>query len=230
MPQTRQNWCRITWRLKVYSVSTASPRRSVKASRGAKASTDPRRRQREQLQAIVSARSTSTSKATAAALAGPAVLLDGHSSGPMIAARNPVDHARAAERDQPHLARLARLEPDRGAGGDVEPHPARRRAVEVERRVGLGEMIVRADLHRPVAGVGDGQRDRLAVGVQRDLAGGGKELAGDHRSPSPQVRPGSRGKPCSGIAAPFANGGASLASISLKGRGSPATAAPRRRR
>ena len=33
--------------------------------------------------------------------------------------------------------------------------PLRRRALESQRRVGLEEVIVRADLDRPVAGVGD---------------------------------------------------------------------------
>ncbi len=60
---------------------------------------------------------------------------------------------------------LARLEPHGGAGGDVEAHAARGLTVEVERGVGLGEVVVAADLHRAVAGVGDAQRQRDAVGV-----------------------------------------------------------------
>ena len=39
--------------------------------------------------------------------------------------------------------------------GDVEPEAARRGAIERERRVGLGEVVVRADLDRTIAGVGD---------------------------------------------------------------------------
>ena len=65
MPQVRQNWWRMTLRLKVYSVSASSPRSSVKVARGVKASTEPRRWQREQLQVTGAEMSTSASKATA---------------------------------------------------------------------------------------------------------------------------------------------------------------------
>src|SRR5215208_7638076 len=58
----------------------------------------------------------------------------------------PIDDAFSGERHQFHLACLSWLEPHRGAGGDVEPHAARLLAVELQRRVGLEEMIVRADL------------------------------------------------------------------------------------
>ena len=58
-----------------------------------------------------------------------------------------------------------------------------RGAVEVERRVGLGEMVVRADLDRPVAGVGDGEGEGFATLVQGDLAGGGEDFAGKHDGP-----------------------------------------------
>ena len=44
-----------------------------------------------------------------------------------------------------------------------EPEAARRRAIEAQRRVGLEEVVVRADLDRPVAGVRDLHRDRLAA-------------------------------------------------------------------
>jgi hypothetical protein len=64
------------------------------------------------------------------------------------------DDARAAEGDQPHRARLARLEARRGAGGDVEAHPARGGAVEAQGGIRLGEVVVAADLDRPVAGIG----------------------------------------------------------------------------
>ena len=78
-------------------------------------------------------------------------------------ARRPVGH-------EPHLARLAGLEAHGGAGGDVEPHALGALAVEVQRRVGLEEMIVAADLDRPVAGVGDLEGDRVAARVELDLA------------------------------------------------------------
>src|SRR5476649_2672885 len=64
-----------------------------------------------------------------------------------------IDDTLAGERHQLHIAGLAGLEPHRGAGGDVEPHAAGFLAVEFQRRIGLEEMIVRADLDRAVAGV-----------------------------------------------------------------------------
>ena len=65
MPQIRQNWCRIVPVLNRYSVSASSPRSRRKFSRGAKASREPRRWQREQLQTTGCEMSTATSKATA---------------------------------------------------------------------------------------------------------------------------------------------------------------------
>src|SRR5260370_6481774 len=91
-----------------------------------------------------------------------------------------VDHALARERDQLHVAGLAGLEAHRGAGGDIEPHAARLLAVELQRRIGLEEMVVRADLDRPVAGIGDRQRHRLAAGVEFDFSVLDEEFAGDH--------------------------------------------------
>src|SRR5262245_65864588 len=41
-------------------------------------------------------------------------------------------------------------------------------------------MIMRADLDRPVAGVGDRQRDRLATGIELDLAVLDEHFAWDH--------------------------------------------------
>ena len=78
------------------------------------------------------------------------------SSFPITSAAEAVDR-RGCRRARPAstVARLARLEAHRGAGGDVEPHAARLLAVELQRRIGFEEMIVRADLDRPVAGVGD---------------------------------------------------------------------------
>jgi hypothetical protein len=55
-------------------------------------------------------------------------------------------------------------------------------AVEGERGVGLGEMVVAADLDRPVAGVGDGQGDARQAGIQLDVAVGGEDFAGNQGS------------------------------------------------
>ena len=55
------------------------------------------------------------------------------------------------------VLRLARLEAHRGAGRNVEPHAVGGAAIEHERAVGLDEVIVAADLNRPIAAVGHGQ-------------------------------------------------------------------------
>ena len=89
--------------------------------------------------------------------------------------------AEARERHQADLARLARLEAHGRAGGNVEAAAARLGAVELQGRVGFSEMVVRADLDRPVAGVGDRQRDGGAAGVELDVAGDGDDFAGDMR-------------------------------------------------
>src|SRR5215469_13883176 len=91
-----------------------------------------------------------------------------------------VDHARAVIGDEPHGAGLSGLEARRGAGRDVEAEAARLGAVEAERRVGLAEMVVRADLDRPVAGIGDFDLDGLAPLIELDLAGAGDDFSGDH--------------------------------------------------
>jgi hypothetical protein len=91
-----------------------------------------------------------------------------------------VHHPRPAEGDQPHAAGLPRLEPHRGAGGDVEPAAARYATVEGQRRVGLGEVVMAADLNGPVPGVADLQLHAVRAGIQLDLARGGEEFTRDH--------------------------------------------------
>src|SRR5690348_15531966 len=93
----------------------------------------------------------------------------------------PVDRPRARVGDERDVARLPRLEPHRRPGRDVEPHAARLATVELQRLVGLEEVVVRADLDRPLAGVGDLERDGRAALVEEDVALRGDDLAGDHR-------------------------------------------------
>src|SRR5262245_61643349 len=76
---------------------------------------------------------------------------------PRDVARDAVDGAFARQRQELHVTGLAGLEARRGARRDVKPHPARASAVELQRRIGLEEMVVRADLDRTVAGVGHRQ-------------------------------------------------------------------------
>ena len=182
MPQVRQNWWRIAWRLKVYSVSASAPRSSVKLAAGVKA-----RHRAEALAARAVAGDglgdvDGRLEGDGAALARAGVAFCGHSSSPMTCAVEAEDAAGAGVGDEADVAGLPGLEAHGGAGGDVEAAAAGGGAVEGERGVGLGEVVVRADLDRAVAGVGDDERDRLAAGVEGDLARGGEDLAGDHRA------------------------------------------------
>jgi hypothetical protein len=81
-----------------------------------------------------------------------------------------VDDSVAAEGHELHLAGLPGLEAHGRPGGNVEPHAARGGAVEAQRRIGLEEVVVRTDLDRPVAGVGDLQANRRTVRIQFDVS------------------------------------------------------------
>src|SRR5665213_2088617 len=81
-----------------------------------------------------------------------------------------MDDSRSFISDEADAAGLAGLEPHRRSGGDIEAKTARLLALESERRIGLVEMIMRADLDRPVAGIGDIERHRRPTGVDLDVA------------------------------------------------------------
>ena len=98
----------------------------------------------------------------------------------MILPSKPYTMRSPAIRDQLDFALLAGLEAHGGARGDVEPKASRRRAIEAQRAVGLEEVVVRADLDRPVAGVGDLHLERRAAGVDLDVAGFAEHFPGDH--------------------------------------------------
>src|ERR1700733_3162928 len=81
-----------------------------------------------------------------------------------------VDRTLSGQRDEGNLARLPRLEADRRARGAIEPHATRSLAVEFQRRIGIKEMIMRADLDRTIARIGNGQCEGLAALVELDFA------------------------------------------------------------
>src|SRR5579862_1444586 len=91
-----------------------------------------------------------------------------------------VYRAPSGDRDERHVARLPGLEAHRRASGDVEPHAAGLFAVEFKRGVGFEEMVVRADLDRPVAAIRDRERDALTPFIDLDFAGLDEIFAGDH--------------------------------------------------
>src|SRR5436190_741667 len=88
------------------------------------------------------------------------------------------NHPAAGNLDQRDRLRLARLEADGGSGGNIQPEPVRRAAIERERAIGLDEVIVAADLDRPIAAVDDGQRPGGASFVEHDRCSGGTDRAG----------------------------------------------------
>jgi hypothetical protein len=63
------------------------------------------------------------------------------------------DPSRTAEWHKLDGAGLAWLKPDSGSSGNIEPHAACSYSVKVQRRVGFSEVIMAANLDRPVAGV-----------------------------------------------------------------------------
>src|ERR1700737_3369570 len=91
-----------------------------------------------------------------------------------------IDHPLASERDQRDLAGLTGLEAHGRAGGDIEAHTSRSLAIEPQLWIGLEEMVVRADLDRPIATIGDREGNRLAASIELDLTFLDQHFAGDH--------------------------------------------------
>jgi hypothetical protein len=92
----------------------------------------------------------------------------------------PEDFSIARNRDQLHIAALARLKPDSGACSYVQTHPMSGVTVKIERDIGLRKVIMAADLHGTIPGVRNRQRDRLTVGIQDMFALSREQLARDH--------------------------------------------------
>ncbi len=61
-------------------------------------------------------------------------------------------------------------------GADVQPYAACSDAVKAQGVVGLGKVVVRADLDGPVAGVAHHQREGAAAGVEQVFTGFGGEV------------------------------------------------------
>src|SRR5689334_1285498 len=82
-----------------------------------------------------------------------------------------------------HDPRLTGLEAHGRSGCDIQAEAACLFPVEAERVVRLKEMIMRADLDRPISGVGDLEGDGRAAGVQLDVARARENFAGNHARP-----------------------------------------------
>src|SRR5579871_6869492 len=79
-----------------------------------------------------------------------------------------------------HYPRLPGLEAHGGSGGDIEPEATRLLPIEAEGVVGFIEVVMRADLDRPVAGVRYLERDRRTADIQLDVAGARYHFTWDH--------------------------------------------------
>lgn len=95
-----------------------------------------------------------------------------------------VHRAGSGQRHQLHLALLARFEAHCGAGGDIQAIAGRLLAIELQRRVDLGEVVMRADLNRPVAVIFNDNAAGGAADVNRYLAGFYLIFSRDHRATS----------------------------------------------
>src|SRR5262249_50053750 len=76
----------------------------------------------------------------------------------------------------------AGLETHRRPGGDVEPLTVGRVPIELQRRIGFGEVEGRADLHRTIATVDHAERGARQPPVELDRAVGSDDLSWDHRA------------------------------------------------
>src|SRR3954451_6080022 len=104
------------------------------------------------------------------------VLVDG--SGHLAAEAGHV--AGAAEGHEGHDLLDARLEAHGGARGDGQAAAPGHGTIEGQGGVGLGEVVVRAHLHGPVAGVDHFDLDNRTVAEQFDRALAHDHLAGNH--------------------------------------------------
>src|ERR1700746_454289 len=88
-----------------------------------------------------------------------------------------INQARAGVGYQPDIAGLPRLEVHGSSRRNIQAKAHSSPPVESESGVGLGEMIMTADLDRSVACVGDLERHSRSVLVEDNLAGSWKNLA-----------------------------------------------------
>src|SRR5262252_4553242 len=91
-----------------------------------------------------------------------------------------VNRALAGEGDESNVSGLPWFEAHRGTGRNIQSHAAGLGAVEGQRRIGLEEMVVGADLDRSVPGIGHGECDGRAVRVEDNVALLSKDFAWNH--------------------------------------------------
>jgi len=100
-------------------------------------------------------------------------------------AGEPVHDARAAEFHQFDRPRLSGLEAHGRPRGNVQPESPCSDAIEVQRLVRFGKVVMRAHLDRAIAAVRHIDRERAAAGIELDVAVVDEAFTGDHRSRGP---------------------------------------------
>jgi hypothetical protein len=90
------------------------------------------------------------------------------------------DPAGAADGDELDITGVAGLEANGRARSDVETHAIGRGTIEQKRAVHFEEVAVGADLHRPIAAIGDGQANGRSSLVDLDVTIRQEILARDH--------------------------------------------------
>ena len=108
-------------------------------------------------------------------------------------AAQPRHDAPSGQRDEFDVDGDAGLEAHGGAGGDVQSLAPGNRTVEVEAGVGLGEVVVGADLHGPVGGVDARSAARLSRPSLRATGSSAKRISPGITVASP-VRRSGRGR------------------------------------
>ncbi len=72
------------------------------------------------------------------------------------------------------------LEPNGGARWNIQTMTARRLSIERKRPIGLGEVIMAANLDWPVAGIGNLEHDGRTILVENNFARSGEYLTWNH--------------------------------------------------
>src|SRR5262245_4470273 len=96
-----------------------------------------------------------------------------------------INQARASIGYQQNFTGLARFEAHRRSRRNVQAIPKSSLSIKGESRVGLSEMIMTADLDRPVASVRNAKRDGRSILVQDNLARCWNNLARYHVNSPP---------------------------------------------
>ena len=91
------------------------------------------------------------------------------------------DPAQAGKGDQSHLLFLSRLKSHAGAGGNIQTHASRLFAIESQRAIHFGEVVVTSNLNGPVAGMAHEKGNLVTPLVGDDRIRCKQVFAGNHK-------------------------------------------------